>query len=435
MRNVVKRIIIKILFLVVTIFLISDYSFAQLVPEGWFQQSSNTGSTINSVYFLNSQTGWCAGDNGIILVTTNGGINWENQISSVSNNLNKLIFSSPETGYVIGTSGLILKSSNSGSDWFQQNSGTNNDLTSSAFVDNSIGYVCGLNNTLLKTIDGGNNWNSISFEDSISYFSLYFINSTTGWLSSVKSYKLSHDSAFILKTTNGGIDWFTQNSRWNDAVPNLSLEFIDSLNGWCTWQVQLISGTDILKTTDGGNNWISYGGFNGDHYYLNFINSQKGWCSGANNSIYRTENGGVNWILSTSFHISFFYKSIFFTDSLTGWTVGSDGRILKTTTGGILTDFTNTSSEIPIDFSLSQNYPNPFNPKTVINYELRVTSFAKLIVYDVLGNEVAELVNEKQNAGYNSVEFDGSGFASGIYFYSLYIDGSLFKTKRMVLLK
>ena len=64
MRNVVKRIIIKILFLVVTIFLISDYSFAQLVPEGWFQQSSNTGSTINSVYFLNSQTGWCAGDNG-----------------------------------------------------------------------------------------------------------------------------------------------------------------------------------------------------------------------------------------------------------------------------------------------------------------------------------------------------------------------------------
>jgi len=58
-----------------------------------------------------------------------------------------------------------------------------------------------------------------------------------------------------------------------------------------------------------------------------------------------------------------------------------------------------------------------------------------LIVYDVLGNEVAELVNEKQNAGYNSVEFDGSGFASGIYFYRLEIDGNIIDSKRMILLK
>ncbi|HQY21741.1 MAG TPA: T9SS type A sorting domain-containing protein [Ignavibacteria bacterium] len=93
------------------------------------------------------------------------------------------------------------------------------------------------------------------------------------------------------------------------------------------------------------------------------------------------------------------------------------------------------SSEIPEDFNLSQNYPNPFNPKTVINYELQVTGNAKLKVFDVLGNEVAEPVNEKQNAGSYSVDFDGSGFASGTYFYSLYIDGRLLATKRMMLLK
>ncbi|MFZ1321974.1 MAG: T9SS type A sorting domain-containing protein [Ignavibacteria bacterium] len=93
------------------------------------------------------------------------------------------------------------------------------------------------------------------------------------------------------------------------------------------------------------------------------------------------------------------------------------------------------SSEIPEDFNLSQNFPNPFNPKTVIKYELRVTDNIKLKVFDVLGNEVAELVNEKQNAGSYSVDFEGSGFSSGVYFYSLYINGSLLDTKRMMLIK
>ncbi|MBS1518768.1 MAG: T9SS type A sorting domain-containing protein [Bacteroidetes bacterium] len=86
------------------------------------------------------------------------------------------------------------------------------------------------------------------------------------------------------------------------------------------------------------------------------------------------------------------------------------------------------------NFKLYQNYPNPFNPKTVISYELQVTSFAKLIVYDVLGNVVAVLVNEKQNAGSYSVEFDGSGFSSGVYFYKIEA-GDFAETRRMVLIK
>lgn len=74
---------------------------------------------------------------------------------------------------------------------------------------------------------------------------------------------------------------------------------------------------------------------------------------------------------------------------------------------------------VPLDFQLDQNYPNPFNPKTVISYELRVTENVKLKVFDVLGNVVAELVNEKQSAGRYTVEFDGSNFPSGVYFYKL----------------
>ncbi|MBK7446017.1 MAG: SBBP repeat-containing protein [Ignavibacteria bacterium] len=92
------------------------------------------------------------------------------------------------------------------------------------------------------------------------------------------------------------------------------------------------------------------------------------------------------------------------------------------------------SSEIPDKFSLSQNYPNPFNPVTKINYELRVTNYAKLVVYDVIGKEVVTLVNEKQSPGTYQVEFDAGSLTSGIYFYRL-TSGDFTDTRRMMLIK
>jgi len=102
-----------------------------------------------------------------------------------------------------------------------------------------------------------------------------------------------------------------------------------------------------------------------------------------------------------------------------------------TTMTGIGSGFSN----IPNEFLLYQNYPNPFNPKTIINYQLKVSNFVVLKVYDILGNEIAILINEKKNPGRYSVEFDGTNFSSGIYFYRLEVDGNVIDAKRMVLLK
>ncbi len=89
---------------------------------------------------------------------------------------------------------------------------------------------------------------------------------------------------------------------------------------------------------------------------------------------------------------------------------------------------------IPSDYVLFQNYPNPFNPKTIIKYQIPELSFVTLKVYDVLGNEVATLVNEVLRAGEYKVEFNAGGLTSGIYFYQL-IAGNLVQSKKMVLLK
>jgi len=86
------------------------------------------------------------------------------------------------------------------------------------------------------------------------------------------------------------------------------------------------------------------------------------------------------------------------------------------------------------EYSLEQNYPNPFNPKTVISYRLSVNSNVTLKIYDVLGNEVAELIQEEQRPGRYEVEFNGSRLPSGIYFYRL-TAGAFTKTKKMVMVK
>lgn len=92
------------------------------------------------------------------------------------------------------------------------------------------------------------------------------------------------------------------------------------------------------------------------------------------------------------------------------------------------------SSEKPTHFWLEQNYPNPFNPSTTITYQLPATSNVNLKVFDMLGREVATLVNERQNAGQYQVRFDATRLASGMYFYRLQA-GSFIETKKMMLVK
>lgn len=103
-------------------------------------------------------------------------------------------------------------------------------------------------------------------------------------------------------------------------------------------------------------------------------------------------------------------------------------------------DATNVETDFysPSDFYLYQNYPNPFNPKTVIGYQLPVTGYVTLKVYDMLGREVVTLVNEYKVAGKHSVEFNaasaGGGLPSGVYFYRIQA-GELTETKKLLLLK
>jgi len=107
----------------------------------------------------------------------------------------------------------------------------------------------------------------------------------------------------------------------------------------------------------------------------------------------------------------------------------------KTETDGVTGNGENEiTTSLPTEFSLSQNYPNPFNPSTVINYELPSSNFVTLKIYDLVGKEVATLMNEKLDAGRYTATFNGSNLASGMYFYKISAGNFTF-VKKMVLIK
>ena len=156
--------------------------------------------------------------------------------------------------------------------------------------------------------------------------------------------------------------------------------------------------------------------------------------------IFYTSNGGLNWqeyvtIPSQSLN------EIAFANQNTGWVVGDYGEILKTTTGGV-TAVENQTGEIlhvPTEYYLSQNYPNPFNPTTTIKYQLpkienRESVIVQLKIYNILGREVAALVNEKQKPGSYEVVWDASEFSSGVYFYQLFTK-DFQQSRKLMLLK
>jgi hypothetical protein len=137
-------------------------------------------------------------------------------------------------------------------------------------------------------------------------------------------------------------------------------------------------------------------------------------------------------------------KSLLFNlNQITTILQGTDGFIYAmnggyTTTGKIYRIRPDNSgiinSNFPAEFMLEQNYPNPFNPKTSIKYSVAKSSYVVIKLYDLLGNELQTLVSENKVPGNYKIEWDASGYPSGVYVYRLYA-GSFRDEKKLVLIK
>ena len=115
-----------------------------------------------------------------------------------------------------------------------------------------------------------------------------------------------------------------------------------------------------------------------------------------------------------------------------GWCGTSGGHIYRYEP--VIDDIINKNNNIPKTFFISQNYPNPFNPSTTIDFSIPKSSNVSLKIYDVLGNEVMNVMNEFKPAGNYSVNVNAMNLTSGIYFYK-FVAGQFTNTKKMIITK
>ena len=392
---------------------------------GWFQQNSGTTADLRSVNFNhgNENIAWACGENGTILYTSNGGTNWIQQNSGTTADLYAIVFMEISEGpvYACGENGIILRTSNNGSNW--------NVIPSNVFVTlrdiSDFNFVAvGDSGVILKSSNQGLNWYPLA---SPTTKNLYAV------CASFSNYIAGQDGT-ILNGIGSGTIWSLGSSGVTNNLYGVPL--------FGSRDIAVGEGGLILRSTNNGANWYSQNSFTlrtirSAEYSVN--NTSRIYCAGDSGSILKTTDYGNHWGSQNSGTDKDLFSVFFYLDDNTGYAAGNNGTILKTTDGGgIITSVSGPSQtgNIPSGFILDQNFPNPFNPETVIRYSLSEDSFVRLKVYDVRGNEIAELVNEKQNPGIYNCQFSTVNYplSSGMYFYKIEA-GNFVMVRRMVLIK
>jgi hypothetical protein len=217
-----------------------------------------------------------------------------------------------------------------------------------------------------------------------------------------------------------GLAQYTLGSGWHgSAGPEVSTVSWDVGPVWLVAKIIMKGPNSITDPPDSAYMWISPDPLGGDPSTTTTPDAMasSGWKSGFN--IVRVEFGGN--VTAGGLKVSF--------DEIrlgTSWT--------DVSTQIVFTGVSQERYELPFQFALSQNYPNPFNPATIISYTLLKSGRVRLAVYDLLGREVAVLVDGDESAGSHQLTFSRPGLSSGIYFYRLETSRQAI-TKKMLLLK
>ena len=385
--------------------------------------SRATSVSLTDVIMKSAQQIWTVGGiatHGEIISSLDGGASWFKPVAFYPKWLRSLKFADSLTGWACGDGGTMLKSTDGGFTWNASTSPTSADLWKITFTDVHHASCAGAG-VMLSTTDGGDNWSAYQVPNGDDIRSLWFYDRQRGWAAGGS---VNSGRGVILHTTDGGASWSVQYSA--PVNPFYSIAFQDSVNGW-------VAGDIVLKTTDAGTTWQQYPWtYSGTPSCIYFSNSQSGWMASYQGEFVHTSDGGVTWQLQKSVNSEAIWAMVA-QEAGVGYAVG-DGGILKTTSGGS-TDAIYYAQPTSIDdFALCPCYPNPFNSSTTIRYRLARRSQVSLRVYNLLGEEVARLVNENQEKGLHETRFFGDTFSSGVYFYRL-MTGAAVQTGKMLLLK
>jgi photosystem II stability/assembly factor-like uncharacterized protein len=429
-------------------------------------------STLRCVTFTDSVTGYAGSAPCRIVKTTDAGDSWyvvnRTGLTDTIGLINRIFFINPITGWAVTTRGGILKTTDSGENWFAQlNAGINIIFSGVYFVDTLYGWISG--GRPYKTTDGGINWIQQTNTTIWNSDDVYFQNIDTGWFGKYSSFNNS-----LFKTTNGGISW----NPIPEVIGARKFYFFPDPIHWL-----IIGFARYYITNNFGNNWSEFTenvptgivSFSAPTNNLGFFVGNLGLILRYDDTtyvpvelisfsgFYENEKIILNWktaseINNRGFEIE---RSIEKTDwEIIGFIEGN-GTTAEIN-NYIFTDnlFENNSQylfyrlkqldfdgsfdyskvvEVEVgkqhEFYLSQNYPNPFNPETNIDYNISVETLVNISLYDITGRKIKELVNEKKQPGYYTLELKGGELSSGIYFYRLTTNSGYTTVKKLTIIK
>ena len=297
--------------------------------ENWNQQTSGTVQTLYDGAFVSKNEGWVCGTSngtfGTILHTVNGGVDWQEQISSTPENLKAIEFTDPNKGWAVGENGVIVRTQDGGQSWTPQTSGTLEDLNGIDFANQRTGTIVGNNGIYLETDDGGESWTS-SMHAKTNNLEAVDYRSFNTW-----GIIVGDDNIF--ETNFGQSEELTQGwiLQSNEPEKLRDIEAVSETEAWTVGD----QGT-VLNTADAGNTWVP-GNFTGsDDLYTVEVIGNNIWIGGDNNSLYKSQDQGLNWTAQVTPTPDKQINKIQFVDALNGYykVLGNGYDIYKTSNGG-----------------------------------------------------------------------------------------------------
>lgn len=339
-------------------------------PSG-FQISSISSDKIFSAFYDS------------IGVSTDAGFTWTYSKTPITSTYNLVIDQSNESEIYTYGSNDVARTTNAGSSWSSISIPTTSSITLFKSPLNNVLYLTSSGGShVYRSTDKGNNWAEATMGLGSSYFYQIAFDKSTN---TVYGYDSRSPGNILWKSNDEGLNW----SKVSES--NYLEKFL------------IVNPSNSL-------NLYSFDSFN--------------YLSGSSNS-------GINWYPLKDINVLGKVNTAEFQNNL--MFVGTENGVYKGVPV-LTTSIDLREKELPKTFFLSQNYPNPFNPTTTINYQLPVNSFVTLAIFDALGREVAELVNEERPVGSYTVKFDADGLPSGIYFYQIKTNGFT-QTKKLLLMK
>jgi len=386
-----------------------------------------------------------AQDNGNFRTVNKGATNW--LFATTGDGMECFVdYSNPDRAFMSTQNGSLKRTTNGGTNWSSLLWGYSNTAWVAPYWQHPVTsnkIFAALNRRIYMSTNSGDNWNDISGAISSSNIITSVAHSPANTNNMIAVFSNYTTTPKVFLSTNEGVDFseISANITGSGLASKLIQRVVADPSNANTFYIARASYNDgqIIKTTNLGANWTDISS-DLPKISTNAIFSDPGNAGqlyvGNDFGVYRSLNGGDNWVrLGMNIpYVPVLSFSYFSNGSLRYLRAGTHGRGAYELDISGSVGIQNNNEEISSNYYLSQNYPNPFNPVTKINYNLPKSGFVSFKVYNVLGKEVATLVNESKSAGKYSVSFDASNLTSGAYFYKLDING-FSDIKKMLVLK